>query len=73
VFFSEDTKKINTDWTTIRKSLDHRPLNTETQAYKKFLLNTLENIETFANKYPQIHCEKEFKQVVSLIEKVNNI
>src|SRR5690606_18365709 len=33
MFFSEETKKINSEWNFIKKSIDHRPLYTETQAY----------------------------------------
>ena len=68
-FFSKDTQKINKEWISIQKSIDHRPLNTETQSYSKFLLSTVKNIESFAKKYPQIQCEEEIRQIVSLIEK----
>src|SRR5690606_1875247 len=37
-FFSDDTQMINREWTSIKRSLDHRPINAETQAYSKFLL-----------------------------------
>ena len=72
-FFSEETKITNSDWAAIRKSINHRPLNTETQAHRQFLINTIKKIETFAMKYPQISCVEEIKQLANLVEKVNNI
>ncbi len=71
-FFSKETQMINREWTSIRKSIDHRALNTETSAYRKFLLTTINNIETFANKYPHISCDEEFRELASLVEKVKN-
>ena len=67
MFFSEDTKMINNEWATIKKSIDHRPINTETQAYRKFLLSTIKNIEKFAKKYPHISCTEEIRQFASLV------
>ena len=72
-FFSEETKITNSDWAAIRKSINHMPLNTETQAHRQFLINTIKKIETFAMKYPQISCVEEIKQLANLVEKVNNI
>lgn len=68
-FFSENTKSVNKTWFSIRKSIDHRPLNTETQAYQNFLLNTIRSIDIFTNKYPHISCDKEYNYLVSLVKK----
>lgn len=68
-YFSEATKIINSRWSSIKKSIDHRPVNTNTEAYRKFLISTLKSIESFSKKYPQISCEEETQQIISLIEK----
>lgn len=73
MFFSEETKKINSEWNFIKKSIDHRPLYTETQAYHKFIINTIKSTESFAKRYPQLSCEEELKQLSGLLEKANNI
>lgn len=70
-FFSKDTQMINSEWASLRKSIDHRPINTKTKSYSKFLFSTLKNIESFTKKYHHIQCEEEIRQIVSLIEKVN--
>lgn len=68
-FFSKNTQKINKEWASIKKSLNHRPVNKETQSYSNFLFSTMNKIETFANRYPQIQCEEEIMEMVSLIDK----
>lgn len=67
-FFSKETQTVNREWTSIRKMMEHRPYNTDTQAYRKFLLDTIKNIKAFAKKYPLIQCEEDIIKVTTLLD-----
>ncbi|MFR9165400.1 MAG: GSCFA domain-containing protein [Dysgonomonas sp.] len=58
-YFTDQTKSIGKEWSAIRKAIDHKPFNKDTELHKQFLRQTLLRAETFQNKYPYIHCEKE--------------
>lgn len=61
-YFSDVTHTIMLEWQRIHQSLSHKPINTNSEAYHKFIRRTINNIETFQDKYPFISChnEKEF-------------
>ncbi len=63
-YFSNKTLNINNEWSKIRKSLKHRPLHSDTDSYRKFVLSILNKIDVFSTKYPAIDCssEKQFAQ-----------
>jgi hypothetical protein len=58
-FFSEETRRVNEEWSQIRKGLSHRPLYPETEAYRTFLAQLSRKLETFAARHPEISCEEE--------------
>lgn len=67
-YFSEETRRINKEWTPIMRALDHRPLHPETDAYRHFLAGTAQMLETFAVRHPEISCEEEKE----ILLKINN-
>lgn len=58
-YFSDETQQVNEEWSQIRRALDHRPLNPETEAYRTFVRQTARRLEAFAMKHPAISCEQE--------------
>lgn len=58
-FFSEETRRINQEWSTIRSGLTHRPLHPETDHYNAFLTDLSRKLEAFSARYPGIQCDSE--------------
>jgi len=58
-YFSEEPRHVNEEWSPIRRALDHRPLNPETEAYRTFVRQTALRLEAFAMNHPEISCEQE--------------
>jgi hypothetical protein len=61
--FSDETRRVNSEWSAIRKALDHRPLHPDSEAYRHFRRQTTENLDAFMKRYPGIPCEDERKQL----------
>lgn len=70
VYFPEETMRIMVEWSKIDAAINHRPLNEEDADYKHFLEQTLLKINTFANKYKYICCDKE---IASLEARISDI
>lgn len=71
-YFTDSVKNINKEWTQISKSINHRPLRTDTQSYYKFISKTIESLQLFSKKYPHISCEEEINHFSKLVN-ANNI
>ena len=55
----EDTQTSIREWQPICRAMEHRPFNPESEAYKKFLSQTLLKIEEHKRKFPYFDCGKE--------------
>jgi hypothetical protein len=69
-FFLPVTEKIISDWQPIYRSINHQPLNFETDEYRNFLMQTLAKLERFKEKYPFISCKKETELLLTLLNLV---
>lgn len=58
-FFSDETKKINDTLGRLCKALEHRPLYPGTKAHDLFVKDTLNKLEQFSQKYPEISLDVE--------------
>lgn len=67
-YFSEETQTIISQWQRIRQSLSHRPYNADSEAYQKFLLRTIADIEAFEKRHKEICCLHEKQQLTQLIQ-----
>lgn len=67
-YFSEKTQTIIAQWQRIHQSLSHRPYNTDSEAYQKFLRRTIEDIEAFENRHKDMCCLHEKQQLARLIQ-----
>lgn len=50
-YFSEETKRLNIEINKIQTALDHKPFNPESLDYKKFVINTKNQIAELKEKY----------------------
>ena len=53
-YMDSSTKDTMKEVENIRRALKHRPLNPSTDAYKHFLIQTMQKIKLFQDKYPYI-------------------
>lgn len=62
-FLTAGTKKIIHEWQEIKKAVDHRPLLPESEAYRRFISQTLLKAEHFNQKFPFFDITKEIEQL----------
>lgn len=67
-FFSKNTNDIINQWIKIKKSIDHKPINKETENYSLFLKQCLVILNNFIKSYPYINCDKELETLTCLIK-----
>lgn len=67
-YFSAETYKIVSEWQSIRRALNHRPLNQNGTEYKNFLQQTFTNLEKFAASHITVDCSQEIEKTVHLLE-----
>ena len=71
-YFSEQAVNINNEWSELAKSINHRPIHAKTQANRKFLSQTLENLRLFSKKHPHISCTEEIFHLNNIINNTEN-
>lgn len=50
-FFSDATRQFINEWTPVRKALEHRPLNPDSESYKQFKRQTAERLEALKQRW----------------------
>lgn len=68
-FFTGETIRTNSEWDQINRSLDHRPLNNQTENYRHFLKQTLQKLILFRQNHPQIDCSREIEELTEKTDK----
>lgn len=58
-FFTKETGSLIAACLKIEKSLNHRPLNPNTQSYYSFLEDLIDKMNQISNKYPKLDFRKE--------------
>ena len=53
-YFSESTHAFIKAWEPIREALNHRPFNPDSEAYKTFLIKTMEKYDALRKQYPTL-------------------
>ena len=53
-YFSEATHAFIKAWEPIREALNHRPFNPDSEAYKAFLIKTMEKYDALRKQYPTL-------------------
>lgn len=67
-YFSKETHAILDEWQCIQQSLWHRPNNARSDAYKKFVYRTNDDIKAFEERYPYISCQNEKNHLARIIK-----
>jgi hypothetical protein len=52
----------------VRQALNHRPLHPESDAYKKFIRQTMLKIEQISKKFPYFEVQKEIARCEDLLK-----
>lgn len=58
-FFSAETLQLMNEWGRLSKSLQHKPLNPASSAYKDFIMQNLLKLKKMREKYPFFEIESE--------------
>ena len=67
-FMSSDTKEIMHQWEEIQKAMNHKPFQPESEAYQKFILQTMLKIEQITKKIPSFDTQNELKALKSKLK-----
>lgn len=62
-FLSTDTSAILKEWGDIQKAINHKPFQPDSEAYKRFILQTLLKMERISEKSPSFDIAKEIEYV----------
>ena len=69
VCFDAVTRKIMQDWEKIRKGLEHRPFDVQSDAYQCFLSQILLKIEALKEKFPYLDVQNEIELCQARLKK----
>lgn len=58
-FFNKETSTIISEWSKSQAAIDHRPLNDKGEEYKQFLIQTIDKLNKFQEKYTYLCCNNE--------------
>lgn len=61
-YFSKETKETMKEWEEIRKALNHKPFNPQSETYRKFLTQIVLKINRIKEKFPYFDLKKELDQ-----------
>lgn len=64
-FLSDETKGFLKEWAEIQKAINHRPFQPESEAYKRFLSQTLLKMKRINEKFPFFDSTKEMEIIKS--------
>lgn len=70
--FTDEAKVLVQECEAISKALSHRPLHPESDAYKRFLEQTLLKIERLNGKFPYLDLQNEQETCFTLLNKLQN-
>lgn len=64
-YLSEETKGVLKEWAEIQKAINHRPFQPESEAYRRFMSQTLLKMERVNEKFPFFDMTKEMEIIKS--------
>ena len=65
---SPDSLSILKEWKDIQKAINHKPFQPESEAYKRFISQTLLKMERISEKIPSFDIRKEIEIVKSKLK-----
>ena len=60
-YFSKETQAVMKEWGEVKKALEHRPFNPESEAYRRFLSQIVLKIVRLKEKFPYLEVQKEME------------
>ena len=60
-YFSKETKEIMKEWDDIKKALNHKPFDSKSEAYRKFLSQIVLKVAQIKEKFPYLEVQKELE------------
>lgn len=60
-YFAPETRRVMEAWEAVQKAVSHRPFDTQSEAYQKFIVQTLLKIERITEKFPSFDAENEIQ------------
>lgn len=67
-FMTPETRTIMKEWDEIQKAMNHKPFQPGSEAYQKFILQTLLKIEHITKKIPSFDTQNEIKALKSKLK-----
>ena len=67
-YFTNDTQKLIAEWQKISQALSHRPYDSHSKEYLEFLNRTIDNLQTFQERYPYLPCLQEKQHLTQLLK-----
>lgn len=64
-FLSDETKGFLKEWAEIQKAINHRPFQPKSEAYKRFISQTLLKMKRINEKFPSFDSTKEMEIIKS--------
>ena len=61
-YFSRETGQIMKEWEDIRKAVNHKPFDAQSETYRNFLTQIVLKIERLKEKFPYFDLQKELEQ-----------
>lgn len=61
-YFSRETNQVMNEWEEIRKALNHKPFDAQSEIYRKFLTQIVLKINRLKEKFPYFDLQKELEQ-----------
>ena len=60
-YFSKETQIVMKEWGEVKKALEHRPFNPDSEAYRRFLSQIVLKIVRLKEKFPYLEVQKEME------------
>ena len=67
-FLSKETKNLLTEWSEIKKALQHKPFRPQSEAYKQFMFQTLLKMARLNDKFPYFDIRNEIEILKSKLK-----
>ena len=67
-YFSKETMGVMKEWEEIKKGLEHKPFDPESESYRKFLSQIVLKIAQIKEKFPYLEVQKELELCESLLK-----
>lgn len=64
-FFTDESITLMQEWAKLKKAIEHKPFQPQSESYKQFISQTLLKMERFSDKFPYFDITKEKKELIS--------